>query len=724
MPTPPTAPPEPRTAEQLRKAALDRLRQGTNPFTFSVATAGTEESCEHFDVPELLDAQRRDLRAVVELFRQPPQPSRAFPILGDSGTGKTHLLNTFQTELQREAEQEGKACLVVVADHFSVGLDAIDFFFWQIVNHLLARSGPGAHIMRGVSVRLTARLLAEALRQMPPDRQARLVPARGFWDAWRFRLGGRAAVQARLDVVSGLINLCDLAPADVRSACSDAGIAPEQALGVIEEHLAATEGRDTAGSLRRDLYARLARVCLLEEREPIEDFLTGEYLQGGAQVVGAGQSTRRLLTALLELFRTLVVPIVLVFDQLEDFLVAPTQERRAELRNAFGQALAALIDNVPGLCVLIFGERALWYETILAGIDPYARTRLDQEFGLPGRAARRSINMPDRISREHLTRLVQRRVRPTLDGMDLAHDASCATELPAEFPFEESQLRELESESTVRGCLRKLSRWFNEIVYLAESPPQGAAAATRSGVIAPASPGAVQQGKTTPPPTASSTTGPAPDDQLLAQLGARWQTALAAARRILQEKGYCAALIPEVQTALHRWLTHLKDTGLTGSGPWSAVELLTDTSKGPFGYLSVIRVDQADRPGLGLAAWLGERRGRMEDLQRRLQFFEHSSNPIRTLVLFRRDGEAAIAGGTKDIYDAARTRRDIRVHRYEEADLVALLAFPLWQQAVTPDLDAARDRAVPTRQAFVARLSERLLGWIDSWRQPTSGVGI
>jgi hypothetical protein len=46
MPTPLTAPPEPRSAEQIREAVLARLRQGTNPFAFSVATAGTEENCD------------------------------------------------------------------------------------------------------------------------------------------------------------------------------------------------------------------------------------------------------------------------------------------------------------------------------------------------------------------------------------------------------------------------------------------------------------------------------------------------------------------------------------------------------------------------------------------------------------------------------------------------------------------------------------------------------
>jgi hypothetical protein len=664
-----------------------------NPFAFSVATAGTEDNCDHVDVPELLDGQRRDLRAIVDLYRNAQQPSHAFAILGDSGTGKTHLLNTFQTELQRDADSQGSACLIVVADHFSVGLDAIDFFFWQIVNHLLARAGPGARTLRVISDRLTARLLAEALCRMPPDRQSRLVTAGRFWHNVSFRLGSRAALEARLQAIGRLVEACDGAtPTDLRSACAAAGVSFEQALAVLESHLTDAESKDAEGLLRRALYERLARLSLLGAREPVEDYLTDEYLESAAHVAGAGQLTRRMLETLLELFRALKVPVVLVFDQLEDFLVCPTPEQAKDVRNAFAQALASLIGNVPGLCMLIFGERALWYDTLLMNVAPYARARLDQEFSLPGRPARRSIAMPDHIPRPCLTRLVQRRIWPALGEFD-------RTNLPADFPFEERHFRELEKETTVRGCLRRLSAWFNEIVF-----PEHAGPSTPGGLA-----GNEQAAATVP------------DEQLMAQFKAHWQTALAAARRVLREQGYCAALIPEVQTALDRWLSHLYGEGLTGEGPWASVELLTDTGKGPYGYLSVIR-PEPDQPGLGLAAWLGERRGRLEDIQRRLQFFDRSPCPIRTLVLFRRDGEEAIAGNTKEVYDAARLQgRDLRVHRYEEKQLVSLLAFPLWLQAITPEVEGAGERGIGTRRSFVAKLSDELLGWINTWRRPRAG---
>src|SRR5688500_15452423 len=102
MPTPPTTAAEPRHTSEIQAAALEHLRRRINPFTFSVATAGTEDHCLAFDVPDLFDSQRADLMAVIQLYRNPKQPSRVYPILGDPGTGKTHLLTTLQAELQRQ----------------------------------------------------------------------------------------------------------------------------------------------------------------------------------------------------------------------------------------------------------------------------------------------------------------------------------------------------------------------------------------------------------------------------------------------------------------------------------------------------------------------------------------------------------------------------------------------------------------------------------------------
>ena len=382
MPTSPAAPndgnPDP---DPVRENAIRRLREGPNPFTFSVVTAGTEESCLHYDVPNLLDSQRSDLRAIVQLYRGPNQPSQIFPILGDSGTGKTHLLTTFQAEARQQAAEEGKECLLVVADTFSAGLDPLDFFLWQIVNHLLAQKGPGARMLRVLSARLTAHLLVEALRQLAPHQQVKLIPPCGLLDWFGLRFRNRKPVQRRLDAIRQLIGGCDVpVPTDLQNHCEQAGLAPESACELIQQHLERTESRDAAGSLRKELYYRISQLALLNQREPVEDFLTGDYREGPDHVAMAGQLPKRLLTAFLELFHELKIPVVLVFDQIEDFLIAPTSERKQALRDGFVQALAALINNVQNLCLLVFAERALWNQTILGSVNQYIRDRLDRPF--------------------------------------------------------------------------------------------------------------------------------------------------------------------------------------------------------------------------------------------------------------------------------------------------------------------------------------------------------
>jgi hypothetical protein len=487
-------------------------------------------------------------------------------------------------------------------------------------------------------------------------------------------------------------------------ACAEAGIEPGRAEAVVEAHLERTEGKAVAGALRLGLYSRLCHFALLGDREPVEDFLSGEgYREGPGHVTGSGQLTRRLLVTFLELFRALGIPAVLVFDQLEDFLVAPTPERKHDLRDTFSQALAALVNNVPGLCVLVFAERGLWNEAILGRVEKYARDRMDQDFSLPGRPSRRSIDMPDRVSPHHLAEIIRVRVRGALDGFD-------TTGLSETFPFAEAHLQALGQETTVRSCLRRLAGWFNEVVFQTTSPP----------ALPPPAPSRDGRGGDTgggkPPPDTAAR------EELASRFRALWQAELQGAKKRLEGGEPRPTLIPEVQTALDRWLQYLKGEGITGSEPWAAVELVTDEDMGCYGYLNVIRFGDPNAPGLGIAAWLAKARGRPIDLKRRLEFFDKVPCPVRKLVLFREDGEAALAGDTKSIYDEAVGKgREVLVVKYEQRQMEALLAFGGWLQSVKPEAEAAGPAGGTALKEFVTRLSAELLRWIDSWRPTPPG---
>jgi hypothetical protein len=183
------------------------------------------------------------------------------------------------------------------------------------------------------------------------------------------------------------------------------------------------------------------------------------------------------------------------------------------------------------------------------------------------------------------------------------------------------------------------------------------------------------------------------------------------------------SLIPEVQGALEAWLKVLQEQRIRGSECWAAVQLIQETAQGLYGYLTVIRSDGLDQPGIGVAAWLAGARGRKHDLEGRLSFFNLKPCPVQTLVLFRADGEDALTGDTLKVWEEHATGpgRDVRIQKYEPHHLEDLIAFPRWLQAVRPDVEAAGDAGAEAQRAFIERLSGELLGWIEGWRRPAAG---
>src|SRR4029079_5177260 len=133
--------------------------------------------------------------------------------------------------------------------------------------------------------------------------------------------------QERVDAVAKLIQFAEAGPepAALRKACQDAGVAPERALRVVTDHLAQTQSKNAADWFRRELHGRLARFALLGDREPFDDFHNGEGAPP-AFVREGGSASRCLLDAWLELLATLRVPVVVVYDQLEDYLRGPTPD--------------------------------------------------------------------------------------------------------------------------------------------------------------------------------------------------------------------------------------------------------------------------------------------------------------------------------------------------------------------------------------------------------------
>src|SRR5262249_12415345 len=124
----------------------------------------------------------------------------------------------------------------------------------------------------------------------------------------------------------------------------------------------------------------------------------------------------------------------------------------------------------------------------------------------------------------------------------------------------------------------------------------------------------------------------------------------------------------------------------------------------------------------GISAWLGGGKGKPLDLRKRVEFFEANPCPIRTLILLRIDGDEALTGGSKAVYDnAIEDGHDLRIQKYELEDLHALMAFSGWHQVAAAEAESAKEMDPNAESIFrqlLAEVSKNLLGWINAGGQP------
>src|SRR5438876_8886852 len=87
----------PATARSLPERALEALRRAGNPFRNYFARNPDDEVCARYHVAELFAKERAQLLGVVELYRAAPAThSEVVPVLGNKGSGKTHLLHSIK----------------------------------------------------------------------------------------------------------------------------------------------------------------------------------------------------------------------------------------------------------------------------------------------------------------------------------------------------------------------------------------------------------------------------------------------------------------------------------------------------------------------------------------------------------------------------------------------------------------------------------------------------
>src|SRR5204862_4911422 len=108
-----------------------------------------------------------------------------------------------------------------------------------------------------------------------------------------------------------------------------------------------TEAHNTAGLMRRHIYQGFARAALLKDEADLASFLT----YGFAELEFHVRPTRQdlvlaLFKVLMEAFRTLKVPVVVAFDQLEDLLLARRSDDGHKIAEAFFAGIVQVMHQV------------------------------------------------------------------------------------------------------------------------------------------------------------------------------------------------------------------------------------------------------------------------------------------------------------------------------------------------------------------------------------------
>src|SRR5215510_6793772 len=112
--------------------ALEVLRRAGNPFRNYFARNPDDDVCARYHVPELFARQREQLLGVVDLYRYAPLThSEMVPVLGNKGSGKTHLLYSIKHGA------EGSWQLLVTPGTYQRDTDFLEYLLFQVIDTLL-----------------------------------------------------------------------------------------------------------------------------------------------------------------------------------------------------------------------------------------------------------------------------------------------------------------------------------------------------------------------------------------------------------------------------------------------------------------------------------------------------------------------------------------------------------------------------------------------------------
>jgi hypothetical protein len=696
----------PTAARSLPERALDVLRRAGNPFRNFFARNPDDDVCARYHVHELFSLQRSQLLGVVDLYRYDPTThSEMVPVLGNKGAGKTHLLHSIKHG------ETGAWHMLVTPGVYQKDTEFLEYLLFQVIDTLLGGGKQkGTRPLDFVGEELTRRLFHAALSVLTPAEKLDLFPAPvlGRWGR-KLGLGGSQAqerTQWLLDTLARPLSL-PLQSGALRRACRETNLDPDRACTLVSAHIDRTETHNTAGLMRNHIFKGFCRSALLGDEADLAEFLTYGFAELDFRVRPSRQDlVLALFKVLMEVFRTLKIPVVVAFDQLEDLLLARRNDDAHKVAEAFFAGIVQSMHQIDGICFLIFAERGLW-NRFVPSLDGYIQDRLNNPVHVPEYGTISALRL-EAPPPELVRRVVEQRLRPTLEELP-DYD-----QLPPIYPFTEEQLeRVARTEPTLRDMLQQFRAVFDHVVFGAEVEER----VTRGVDRLPSS--EVPQVKSVivvESPAATSPPTPAPGTPALstsrAALLEPWDQEVRAAKRRLEPEGALTGATRELQAGLGLFLQVCHEHGVK-VGPWRLHHVVPEWTFGEhptYGALSiahwVCKDGQPWKVGIGL--FLGRGNAKPRDLGTKLDALKVEPAVIDYLILLRPGDDLSLTGKSKTLWqEAEKSGHHIRLESVTFESFALLASLPRWLASLTETLPAGQP--LPNLADVIQERCERLL---------------
>ena len=704
------------TVRSLPERAVETLRRAGNPFRDYFARNPDDEVCARYHVPELFAREREQLLGVVDLYRYAPAThSEVVPILGNKGSGKTHLLYSIKHG------PEGTWQLLVTPGTYQKEVDFLEYLLFQFIDTLLGGGRQkDARPLEFVGEQLVRGLLGKALTALAPPERLDLFPAPGLagW-ARRFGLGGSQAQERTQWLIDRLARPCTLPfqAGGVRRACDEAGIDLNKACDLVVAHIDQTESHNTAGLMRRQVLTGFARGVLLGDEADLANFLTYGFAELDFQVRPSRQDlVLSLFKVMMEVLRGLRIPVVVAFDQLEDLLLSRRTDDVHRIAEAFFAGVVQAMHHLDGISFLIFAERGLW-NRFVPSLDGYIQDRLNNPIHLTDHGTIKTLRL-EAPAPDLVRAIVEARLRPALEQFpDFA-------ELPSIFPFTEEQIeRVARTEPTLRDMLQQFRHQFDHVVFGGNDERRASATEPYLETEAPVN--HLPVAEVFAPPLATPTklppeiksvvvvqTSKTSGESASAATGEQWDQEIRSARRKLEPEGALTGATRELQAGLGTFLQICHEHGVK-VGPWRMCHVVPEWTFGEhptYGVLSiahwVCKDGQPWKVGVGL--FLGRGPAKPKDLSTKLSALEMEPTVVDHLILLRPEDDLAMTGKSKTLWqDAEKRGRHARLEPASLDAFASLYAFPRLIAALQEALPEGQP--LPNMADLIQEKCEKLL---------------